>query len=191
MFFFFVSWKVFCFKGTFYAWAAVLISAIRSVRKCGKKPGDTADAAVHKLKLRGNKCIPTGSAEAEENPSEVLRSLFKDEQGLEELMSYTPQGHSETILEYFRFGNTSHFKQKMGILCAHLLHGCDVRKIYLLLWFDNPGRFRLNFDYLKWLLLPFCREFRTMLFVANRRSFDGQIIFTLSDNGMQVCLALN
>jgi len=113
------------------------------------------------------------STEAEENPTVVLRSL----------MSYTPQGYSETMLEYFRFGNTSHFKQKMAILCAHLLHGCDVRKIYLLLRFDNPQRLRLYFDHLKRLLLPFCREFRTMLSVANCGAFDGHIIFTLSDNG--------
>ena len=79
------------------------------------------------------------STEAEENPNEMLRSLLNDELGLEELMSYTPQGYSETMLEYFRFGNTSHFKQKMhALLCAHLLHGFDVRKIYLLLRFDNP-----------------------------------------------------
>ena len=119
------------------------------------------------------------STEAEENPTEVLRSLIYDKQGLEVLMSYTPQGYSETMLEYFRFGNTSHFKQKMAILCAHLLHGCDVRKIYLLLRFDNPRRLGLYFDHLKRLLLPFCREFRTMLSVANRGAFDGHIIFTL------------
>ena len=87
------------------------------------------------------------------------------------------------MLEYFRFGNTSHFKQKMAILCAHLLHGCDVRKIYPLLRFDNPLRLRLYFDHLKRLLLPFCREFRTMLSVANRGAFDGHIIFPLSNNG--------
>jgi len=105
------------------------------------------------------------STEAEENPTEVLRSLLNDKQGLEELVSYTPQGYSETMLEYFQFGNTSHFKQKIAILCAHLLHGCDIRKIYLLLRFDNDWRLRLYFDHLKRLLLPFCREFRTMLSV--------------------------
>ncbi|KAL9977090.1 hypothetical protein ACROYT_G014459 [Oculina patagonica] len=41
------------------------------------------------------------STEAEENPKEVIRSLLHNEQGLEELMSYTPQGYSETMLEYF------------------------------------------------------------------------------------------
>jgi len=123
------------------------------------------------------------STEAKENPTKVLRSLTNDEQGLEELISYTLQGYSETTLEYSRFGNTSHFKQKMAILCAHLLHGCDVRKIYLLLQFDNPRRLRLYFEHLKRLLLPFCREFRTMLSVANRGTLDGHIIFTLSDNG--------
>jgi len=54
------------------------------------------------------------STEAEENPTEVLRSLLNDKQGLEELVSYTPQGYSETMLEYFQFGNTSHFKQKIA-----------------------------------------------------------------------------
>ena len=96
-------------------------------------------------------------------------------------MSYTPQGYSETKLEYLWFGNTSHFKQKMALLCAHLLHGFDVRKIYLLL-FNDPQRLRLYFDRLK-PLLPFCSEFRTKLSVANHRAFDGQIIFTLSDSG--------
>ena len=54
--------------------------------------------------------------EPEENPNEML-SLLNDEQGLEELMSYTPQGYSKTNLEYFWFGNTSHFKQNGLIMC--------------------------------------------------------------------------
>jgi len=94
------------------------------------------------------------STEAEKNPNEVLRGLLNDEKGLEELMSYTPQGYSETMLEYFRFGNTSHFKQKVALLCAQLLLCFDVRKIHLLR-FDNPRRLRLYFDHLKLLLLPF------------------------------------
>ena len=128
---------------------------------------------------------PEEVGEPEENPNEVdvIRSLLNDEQCLEEIMSYTPQGYSETMLEYFRFGNISNFKQKMALLCAHLLHGFDVKKIYLLVRFDNPRRLRLYFDSLKQLLLPFCNEFRTMLSVADRGAFDGQIIFSLSDRG--------
>ena len=71
----------------------------------------------------------------------------------------------------------------MALLCAHLLHGFDVKKIYLLLRFNNPQRLRLYFDRLKQFLLPFCSEFRIMLSVANHRAFDGQIIFKLSDSG--------
>ena len=71
----------------------------------------------------------------------------------------------------------------MALLRAHLLHGFDVKEIYLLLRFDNPQRLRLYFDRLKRLLLLFCSEFRTMLSVANQGAFDGQIIFTLSDSG--------
>ena len=50
------------------------------------------------------------STEAEENPNEVLRSLLNDKQGLEELVSYTPQGYSETMLEYFS-------NKKLPIMC--------------------------------------------------------------------------
>ena len=55
--------------------------------------------------------------EPEQNPNEMLRSLLNNEQGLNEHMSYTPQGYSKTKLEYFRFGNTSHFKQNGLIMC--------------------------------------------------------------------------
>ena len=111
-----------------------------------------------------------------------LRRLISNVQVIEELLSFQPTGYSETLGEYFHVQNTSEFQQKLALLCTHL-QGFELEKMFLLVRFDNPRRFRLYFEHLKRLLFPLFRIITTLLSGIGRAVFNRQIVFTLSANG--------
>ena len=95
-----------------------------------------------------------------------LRRLISDTQGIEELLSFKPTGYTETVGEYFHIQNSSDFRQKLALLCAHL-RGFEIEKIFLL----------------KRLLFPFFRIIKTLLSGIDLTVFKRQIVFTLSATG--------
>ena len=113
-----------------------------------------------------------------------LRDLINEMEVIEQLLSFQPSGYSETVGEYFCIQNNTEFRQKMALLCAHSVQeGFELEKIFIVIRFDNPRRFRLHFEHLKRLLFPFFRLIRTLLARTDHTILDKQMVFTLSAHG--------
>lgn len=91
-------------------------------------------------------------------------------------------GYTKTVGEYFHIQNSSDFRQKLALLCAHL-QGFELEKIFLLIRFDKPRRFRLYFENLKRLLFPFFRTITMLLSGIDLAVFNRHIVLTQSTNG--------
>ena len=113
-----------------------------------------------------------------------LRDLINEMEVIEQLLSFHPSGCSETVGEYFRIQNTTEFRQKMALLSAYSVQeDFELEKIFIVIRFDNPRRFRLYFEHLKRLLFPFFRLIRTLLAGTDHANLDKQMVFTLSAHG--------
>ena len=84
--------------------------------------------------------------------------------------------------EYFHIQNSFDFRQNLALLCAHL-QGFELEKVFLLIRFDKPRRFRLYFENLKRLLFPFFRIITKLLSGVDLAVFNRHIVFILSANG--------